>query len=56
MFAGIVGVCHSFCPVDLDVEDRIDCHPWPGVNEETCNALEGCEWCENEPGTPWCIK
>ena len=39
----------------VDVEDRVDCHPEPGADERKCEE-RGCRWerVDDQPGAPWC--
>ena len=40
-------------PTTQELVDRVDCHPAPGANQQSCEDL-GCVWGELKVDGPWC--
>lgn len=44
----------EICPEDITTSERIDCHPEPNADQDTCLS-RGCYWCEAQDDSPWCF-
>lgn len=47
----------DFCPDDIPVSERINCHPEEGLANETVCLARGCFWCPStdDPAAPECF-